>query len=108
MVRLALFPARIPETVMVTLGSTVQVFTVLFPSVRLPVTELVFLAFNVSAEPPLRFMFAEIFKPPVSVIGTPPKDVGAPVLLVICTFAPCQVRFPVPAFALKLEAPFQI
>ena len=98
LVMLALFPARMPETVIVILGFDVNVLLELVLSVIFPVTELAAVAVKLKIAPglpllasPTPEMFAEIFKAPVRLVV-----VDLHVLL-----APDNVRFPVPAFAVN-------
>ncbi len=85
---LALLPARTPETVMVTLGLTVQLFTVSVPRVIAPVTELFPVAFRCSVDGE---KLADTFKAPVSEVVPTPHILGLP----------AKFSVPVPAFAVK-------
>ena len=99
LVMLALFPARMPETVMVTPESEVNVLLVLVPSVIFPVTELAAVARKfkvphpdpVSPFEPAGEIDEEIFKAPVRLV----------VVHLHKLLAPDNVRFPVPAFAVN-------
>ncbi len=102
LVMAALLPARIPETVIVRPGFTVQVLTVLLPRVRLPDTELAAVAVKFNAPVEKALMLDEMFKAPVRLMV--PLKPQPP----FAALAPDTVRFPVPAFTVNAAMPYQL